>query len=44
MSAQRINYNDSFLKGIIASGELEAYNESIASAEKMLQNKVLVKE
>jgi len=39
MSAQRINYNDSFLKGIISSGELEAYNESIASAEKMLNNK-----
>jgi glucose-6-phosphate isomerase len=37
--AQKISYNDSFLKDIIAPGELEGYNESIASAEKMLQSK-----
>lgn len=37
--AQKISYNDSFLKDIIATGELDGYNESIASAEKMLQSK-----
>jgi glucose-6-phosphate isomerase len=37
--AQKISYNDSFLKDIIAPSELEGYNDSIASAEKMLQSK-----
>lgn len=39
MPTQKIIYNDRFLKDIITQNELDGYNESVASAEKMLTNK-----
>lgn len=39
MTTQRISYNDRFLKEIVTQGELDIYNDSIASAEKMLETK-----
>lgn len=39
MATPKISYNDRFLKSIITTDELAAYNDSIASAEKMLATK-----
>ncbi len=39
MAQPKISYNDRFLKEIVTQSELEGYNESISSAEKMLSAK-----
>lgn len=39
MSSKRISFNDKLLSGFINQGELENYNQSIASAEKMLSER-----
>jgi glucose-6-phosphate isomerase len=39
MSNARISYNDSFLKNAISAHEMESYNQSIASAEKLLSDR-----
>lgn len=39
MSNARISYNDSFLKNAITAHEMESYNQSIASAEKLLSDR-----
>jgi glucose-6-phosphate isomerase len=39
MSTQNIHYNDKFMAGFMAGGELESYNPSVAQAEKQLASK-----
>ncbi|HEX3019388.1 MAG TPA: glucose-6-phosphate isomerase [Chitinispirillaceae bacterium] len=39
MSNIKISYNDLFLKNTVSANEIESYNQSIASAEKMLADR-----
>jgi len=39
MSTPRISYNDKFLKNVVTAAELDFYNQSISSAEKMLSDR-----